>query len=127
MPTTLQRALLVAAAAALSLAACGDDDGDDGGGDIPAGAIVVDGGDTLSFSPNAVDAPPGEIVLALENSGSLPHTLVIEGFEDDLKLSVSGSGDTDSGSIELEPGDYVFYCDVAGHRGGGMEGTLTVG
>jgi plastocyanin len=29
-------------------------------------------------------------------------------------------------SLNLKPGTYKFYCSVAGHREGGMEGTLTV-
>ena len=43
-----------------------------------------------------------------------------------FQLEVSGDGSTDAKKIELEPGKYVFYCDIIGHRAQGMEGTLTV-
>lgn len=125
MTTTVSRVLLAAAAVALPLSACGGDDGG-GGSDIPEGALEVDTVE-LTFDPDELTAPAGEVTLALINQeSSIPHTLVIEDHEDEFKLSVAGSGDVDSASIELEAGDYVFYCDVAGHRGAGMEGTLTV-
>ena len=125
MTTTMSRLLLAAAAVAVPLSACGGDDGG-GGGDVPEGAIEVDGTDTLTFDPDEITAPAGEITIALVNDGSIPHTLLVEDFEDELSLSIAGSGDVDSGSITLEAGEYTFYCDVAGHRGAGMEGTLTV-
>jgi plastocyanin len=127
MRTPLHRVLCVAAIAALPLAACGgdDDEGADTGGDAPAGdAVVVHAQDSLAFDPEALEAPAGAISFRLENDGSLPHTFVIEDHESDMKLSV---GSSDEGTITLEEGEYTFYCDVAGHRGGGMEGTLQVG
>ena len=127
MRTPLHRALCVAAIAALPLAACGgsDDEGGDDDADAPAGdAIVVNALDSLAFDPDSLEAPAGAIEFTLVNDGSLPHTLVIEERESDLKLSV---GSTDSGTITLEEGEYTYYCDVPGHRGGGMEGSLTVG
>jgi plastocyanin len=126
MASTALRVLLLAAVAALP-AACGDDDGGDGAGDIPEGALVVDATDSLDFEPDSLEAPAGSITIALENQGSLPHTFLIEDHEDELTLSVGGSGDVDSGDITLDAGEYTFYCDVPGHRGAGMEGTLTVG
>jgi plastocyanin len=125
MTTTVSRVLLAAAAVALPLSACGGDD-DGGGSDVPEGAVEVVGTDALAFEPDTISAPAGEVSLALVNDGSIPHTLVVEGFEDDLKLSIAGSDDVDSGSLTLEAGEYTYYCDVAGHRGAGMEGTLTV-
>ena len=129
----MRRTLAIAALAALPLAACGGDD--DGGGEgsgtgtgsasAPAeGAITVGALDSLAFDSDSYTASAGEITFIYENEGSLPHTLLVEGVpEDEFKLEV---GDTDEGSVELEAGEYVLYCDVPGHQSAGMEATLTV-
>lgn len=122
MSSNLHRFLGFAALAALPLAACGDDD-DSGGGAAPEGALVISALDSLAFAPESLTALAGAIDVFLVNDGSQIHTFVVEGYEDELKLTV---GDSDEGTIELEAGEYTFYCDVAGHRGGGMVGTLTV-
>jgi hypothetical protein len=36
----------------------------------------------------------------------------VAGFE----LDVSRKGDLDQGTIDLEPGNYVFQCTVPGHQ-----------
>lgn len=106
--------------------ACGGDDseGSTGAGEGSGGAadLTVDALDKLAFDQDSYEVPAGEVQVLYRNEGSLPHTLVIEGV-DGFKLSV---GDEDSGSVELEPGSYVLYCDVAGHREAGMEAELTV-
>src|SRR5688500_8066896 len=108
MPTSLHRALCVVALVAVPLAACGDDDDpavNGGGGSEPTGdAIEVTGTDSLDSDPSEATAPAGTIDFVLINGGSLPHTLVVEGHEGEMKLTV---GDSDEGSIDLDAGEYV--------------------
>lgn len=80
----------------------------------------------LKFIPAEVQAETGIIGIALENEGGT-HTFVFETpgtqFE---KLAVEGAGDTASGRAFFgAAGDYVFFCDVPGHRAAGMEGVIT--
>jgi len=122
----LTRTAVVAAVITLPLAACGGDGDGDAGDDAPApdAAVTVVAEDSLEFDEAAYTATAGEVTFVYENGGSLPHTLLIEGVDgDEFKLSV---GDTDQGSVELEAGEYVLYCDVPGHRDAGMEADLTV-
>jgi plastocyanin len=127
MRRTVATAVLLATAVTLPLAACGDDDDDattDTTSAATAGAVHVVAEDSLTFDEDSYSADAGEVSFVYENGGALPHTLVIDGIDtDDFKLSV---GDTDEGSVELEPGEYTIFCDVPGHRGAGMEATLTV-
>ncbi|HKA83141.1 MAG TPA: hypothetical protein VKD21_04725 [Acidimicrobiales bacterium] len=113
------------------LAGCGgDDDGGGGGGDgLSTGSggggdtVTVVAQDSLRFDRDAYSASAGEVTIEYENSGNLTHTLLIDGV-DDFKLSVTSNGDTDEGSVQLEPGDYRIFCDIPGHES--MEATLTV-
>ena len=121
-------ALVVAGAV---LAGCGgDDDGGGGGGDgLSTGSgghgdtVTVVAQDSLRFDRDEYTASAGEVTIEYETSGSLTHTLLIDGV-DDFKLTVTSSGDTDEGSVELEPGDYRIFCDIPGHES--MVATLTV-
>ena len=85
-----------------------------------------DAGD-LVFEPETLEAEAGEVVLEYTNPSEVPHNVAIEEGEETLAQSetVTGGGSADA-SAELEPGEYVFYCAVPGHRESGMEGTLTV-
>ena len=76
----------------------------------------------FAFAPNTLTSPAGVIQFNLKSDGL--HDLVIEG-QPGFQIEAT-SGDTKSGKIKLAKGKYTFYCDVAGHRAQGMEGTLTV-
>ena len=112
----------------IPLTACGDSGDDDGDGDAAGdcttadSSITVGARDELTFDADSYDADAGCVEITYENEGSVAHTLLVKG-QSGFKLAV---GDTDSGTIELEPGSYTLFCDVAGHEAAGMTAELTV-
>jgi len=54
----------------------------------------------------------------------LPHDFYIDELGIETELVDPGASTTVT--INAEPGTYMYYCSVTGHRQGGMEGTLTV-
>jgi len=88
--------------------------------------IEIDALPTLKFNQTDFPTSAGINEINYVDKGGT-HTLV---FEDPafrgFKLAVNGTGN-DSGKVELEPGTYVVYCDIPGHRAAGMEATITVG
>lgn len=127
---SLRLSLVAVLLAAAVFAACGDDDTT---GEPPAGtagdpassSLVVGATDQLKFDADSYEAEAGTIEVAYVNEGSVAHTLLVKDI-DDFKLGVTGSGDRDEGTVELEPGEYTLYCDVAGHEAAGMVADLTV-
>lgn len=90
------------------------------------------GGETFTFVAVDIDwqdapseLPAGEVALELDNQGNIFHDLTVEELGDEIVAEAEG-GETDTGSVELEAGEYTFYCSVPGHRESGMETTVTV-
>ena len=112
----------------LGLSACGGGDGN-GDGEPAAGGttleLAADPGGGFSFDKTTLEAPAGTVTIHLTNDSSVPHDVAIEGNGVDEKTDTVTMGDI-SLTVELEAGEYTFYCSVPGHRQGGMEGTLTV-
>ena len=138
--------LLVALALALfGLAACGDDDDDDGGdsetttettttdtGASGGGAtstldVSAPADGSFSFDQSELSTKAGTVTVNFDNPAALSHDVVIEDESGNevgkTDLVSESSAET---TVDLEPGTYTYFCDVAGHREGGMEGTLTV-
>lgn len=112
---------------ALTLSACGGGGGetaDSGEAGTTEGALAVTGTDSLKFEPASLEAEAGEVTVELTCEAQVAHNFIIE--ETDDTVAECNAGATDTGSVELEAGDYTFYCDLPGHRAAGMEGTLTV-
>lgn len=109
------------------LAACGGDDDDAAApadlGDVDATVEVL--AEDISFPQDVYETTAGRIGFVYENVGNIRHTLLIEDV-DGLKLTVDRKGDVDQGAIDLEPGTYVLFCDIPGHRPAGMVADLVV-
>ncbi|MGK2949834.1 MAG: hypothetical protein ACSLFP_14785 [Acidimicrobiales bacterium] len=115
-------ALVGAVALAAVVAGCGsDDDASDAGCD-PSSTVEVVGNDQLQFGEDAYDGEAPCVEFVYRNDGSIAHTLLVRG-QSGFKLSI---GTEDRGSLELSPGSYEIYCDVAGHESAGMVADLTV-
>ena len=145
MKTKLVMLLALLALATFGIAACGDDDDEDAGGGEVATEPTETGGDTggtggggetvsftadpgggLAFEEDSVETTAGTVTLELTNDSSTPHDVRLESSGgEDLGGTEEITGGTAEATVELEPGDYTFYCSVAGHRDAGMEGTLT--
>ena len=113
-------------ATALLAGACGGGSGSSGVAVEPEdGVLRIVADDTHDFDADSYQVAAGDIRVEYVHSGFQNHTLVIEGIEDQMRLEVENGG-RDSGTVTLQPGRYIIYCDVAGHRDGGMEARLLV-
>jgi plastocyanin len=135
----------MAVVAALGLAACGgssDDNSDStaaatppattaGGGGGGGGGSTVDistpSGSDLAFDQKDVSAKSGTVTIDFDNKQPIPHDVKVEDSSgQELGGTELTSSGTTTGTVDLQPGTYTFFCDVPGHREAGMEGTLTV-
>lgn len=96
-------------------------------GGAAEGAFVVEASE-YQFQPSTIELDAGEFEIALSNVGRVEHDFLIEGVDDPgaPHQNHAPPGQTSSGTYDLEPGSYTFYCSVPGHRQSGMEGTLVV-
>jgi plastocyanin len=141
----MKRALIlgtVVALAALGLVACGGDDDDDettaaattattetapAGGAASTVSLSSPADGSLAFDKTSATAKAGSVTIDYDNPASLSHDVVVEDEAgNELGKTDLISNSTTSATVDLAPGTYTFYCDVPGHREGGMEGTLTV-
>ena len=95
--------------------------------DAAEGAVAVTSPDSgaLEFDPDTLSAKAGTVTIAYANPSSTPHAFAIDGV-DGAETETVSQGATPPIQVELEAGEYEFYCPVGGHRAAGMVGTLTV-
>lgn len=97
-------------------------DGGDGGGE-PSGEVYTFVGIDIDYTDAPSEVAAGTVTFELVNEGGTPHDVTLE--EGGVIVEAQG-GETATGDVTLEPGSYVYYCSVPGHRSAGMEGEFTV-
>jgi FtsP/CotA-like multicopper oxidase with cupredoxin domain len=85
--------------------------------------IEVELGD-LYIKPESLEVGSDSATIKVTNAGATEHNFVVPGIGKSPMLAPGSS--TTVKLTDLEPGTYTYYCEVSGHREGGMEGTLTV-
>ena len=89
-------------------------------------ALAGDPGGALRFDKTRAAVLGGRVTVKLTNDSTVEHNVTIAQGSKTLGGTKTITESTDTLALELAPGDYVFFCSVAGHRQSGMEGTLTV-
>jgi plastocyanin len=136
--------MLLLSAGVLVAAGCGDDEDEGGGGaeatpeataeateDASGGGggealtLTADPGGSISWEPGELSAPAGSVTIMLVNESTVPHAVEVEGNGVEEESETVTGGETEL-TVDLEAGEYTFYCPVGQHRQNGMEGTLTV-
>ncbi len=80
---------------------------------------------TISLEEDNLSA--GMYEITVENEGSSTHDLVVERDGQDVAGTEEiPPGESATLMVELESGDYVFYCSIGAHRSMGMEIDVSV-
>ena len=132
---------LLLSAGVLLAAGCGEDEDEGGGGaestpeateEASGGGgggealtLTADPGGSISWEPGELSAAAGTVTIKLVNESDTPHAVEVEGNGVEEESETVTAGETEL-TVDLEAGEYTFYCPVGQHRQNGMEGTLTV-
>ena len=121
--------MAVLIAAALLAAGCGSDDDETSGTTAASGGEAVELSATeYAFDPSNVSLDAaGKVTFTVSNKGEETHALEVEGNGIEEEMESIAPGESGTLTVELEPGEYEFYCPIDGHKDEGMEGTLVVG
>jgi plastocyanin len=143
----LSIALAVATFVSFGLIACGGDDDEDSSGDSgtaetteettteesssggggAGGTVSISAAEdgSLAYNESSVETEAGTVTIEFDNPSSTPHDVRVEGPDGDIGGTEVVTGESTSAEVDLEAGDYTFFCSVSGHRDAGMEGDLT--
>ena len=82
----------------------------------------------IKFVPSTVTVAKGDnVTLVLINDDGFAHTFTMDSLADyNLNIEFDANEHKNVSFQANKAGTFGFHCDVAGHKGSGMTGTLTV-
>lgn len=101
----------------------------EGGGEAssPGGMLEVSASESaLEYEEESLETEAGKVTIDFDNPSAIGHDVKIEKDGEEIGGTEVISQGEESATVELEPGEYTFFCSVPGHREAGMEGPLTV-
>lgn len=122
----MKKFTLLALAAILSLGVlvgCGGG----GGGAAKTLEVIMGENGAMTYSPKELKVKKGEKVAVnlVNKDGAQAHSFLIPDFK--VKSNQVAAGKTETVTFTADKtGVFDFYCDVAGHKEGGMLGKMTV-
>ncbi len=115
-------AVAVVFVSVLAFGACGSAKKAEPTKTVTNGAITIDAFD-IHFDVGDIKTQAGPLKVTLVNKGAIEHTFRIDDKDFELKAK---AGETQTGTVTLEPGTYQYECTIAGHAQQGMKGEIQV-
>ena len=80
------------------------------------------------YTPQTIEATPGQLRLDIANHGRLAHTLWVSRGDQNIVAKASSllPGDRTSKTLKVRKGRYRFFCALSNHEELGMYGTLII-
>ena len=100
--------------------------GPEGTAEAEGGTLSIPVASGLNYEFAEAEAPAGPLTIESVNEQPAEHNIAVDGGGVNEIGDIVTDGGTSTIEVDLQPGEYSFYCSVPGHREGGMEGTLTV-
>lgn len=107
------------------LAGCGSDKAENSG--APAETVQLTAKDFSFDQASLTVGKSGTVTFRVKNDGGTEHALEVEGKGVEEEMDPIGPGESGELTVQLDAGEYEFYCPISNHREMGMEGKLVVG
>ena len=119
--------LLLALSAVMALAACAARDAGTSASAADAEALTVTVSDFM-IEPSDLAVEGTTVTIDVVNDGPTPHNLSVRDADGEVLMATAdlSTGETETITADLAPGEYTIFCSLAGHESLGMSGTLTV-
>jgi len=89
-----------------------------------AGQTVTVKMSEFKYEIQPAEVASGPVTFQIENVGTVEHDFLIEGV--DKGTQALRPGQTTTLTVDLAPGTYTIFCNVAGHKEAGMHIQLVV-